>query len=149
MNDLSTDNRSLIDYLNAIAAIEEIPAFIYYDGPLVYLAKDTNGGLVLVYWYDICEVRKTNRWLVVPITEQTVFKLIYDQVSLREAIQQPLVMVVDLENNNDIAGATALDGKTLPDEYLPEPTKNFFFDKSHRDRIVPAVERYFGKTKKA
>ena len=107
--------------LARISSLEHLETYIYYDGPLLYSAKDAEGNLVLVYWYDRPE-EHMDTWLVIPVTEQLLQDLVANKISLLAIITQPVVYALDIQYPEGPLRAMALDGGTLPPDSLPEPS---------------------------
>lgn len=68
---------------------------IEYDGPVTFTFRDTSQNLMLAHLSD--EEDGIARYIVVPILERDVERLLRGTVSLRGVLNQPLVWVLDLK----------------------------------------------------
>src|SRR5260370_20759082 len=68
-----------------------------FDGPRTFTFLDTDGELCLALWFD--ENSEAVRYLVVPFSELLVDRLEQGQISIREALEQPRLRVVDVDDH--------------------------------------------------
>lgn len=95
------------------------PAKVLYelDGPRTFTFVPADGELYLAHWFD--ESAATVRYLVVPFSPALVARLEASQLSLREAIDQPRLWVVDVNNQRVPSAAMRTTLADLPADELP------------------------------
>jgi hypothetical protein len=95
------------------------PAKVLYelDTPRTFTFVPADGELYLAHWFD--ESEAAVRYLVVPFSPALVARLEAGQLSLREAIDQPRLWVVDVDNEGVPAAATRTTPADLPMDELP------------------------------
>ena len=91
----------------------------YYDGPRIFTVRDAEGSLCLACWSDDDE--RQSRFLVAPITQHVVTELEAGLVSLREALAQPRLWVVDLNHEGPVAAAWSVAPNSIPEDAQPQP----------------------------
>lgn len=98
---------------------EPLHVLNYYDGPRIFTLHDADGALCLACWSDEDEV--ASRFLVAPVTEQTIADLEGSLLSLLEALTQPRLWVVDLTQTGALSGAWLVALRDIPDDARPQP----------------------------
>jgi hypothetical protein len=91
------------------------------DGPRTFTFLDGDGELYLAVWFD--ENAETVRYLVVPFAQALLHRLETGQISVREALEQPCLWVVDRDNNGKLVTPARTTLADLPQEELPVPGK--------------------------
>jgi hypothetical protein len=96
------------------------PVEILYDfeGPRTFTHNDSAGELCLAHWCDAD--KEINRFIIVPFTGNLVYKLKTGEITLREALNQPRVWVLDLTHRGDIREAWSVNLADLPGDVLPK-----------------------------
>lgn len=89
-----------------------------FDGPRIYTCRDNEGMPLLVYECERDE--SAVRYLVVPIREAVIDELKNGQISVRLALLQSRMWVVDVKDDI-IVDAWNTDFSKLPEEALPKP----------------------------
>ncbi|HEV3255255.1 MAG TPA: OB-fold nucleic acid binding domain-containing protein [Gemmataceae bacterium] len=90
-----------------------------FDGPRTLTFLGNDGELYLALWFD--ENREAVRYLVVPFSEPLVQRLETGQISVREALEQPRLWVVDIDNLGKPVMATRTTLADLAQDELPVP----------------------------
>lgn len=90
-----------------------------FDGPRTFTFLDRDGELHLALWFD--ENAEAVRYLVVQFSESLVELLETGQISIREALEQPRLWVVDVNNGGIPSAATRTTLADLPQDELPVP----------------------------
>lgn len=90
----------------------------YYDGPKLFTFRDSDGGLCLACWSD--EDEHHSRFLVVPVTSRIVKQIESGELTLRQALNQPRLWVLDLHSNGELVQARLVDPHTIPDDAQPQ-----------------------------
>ena len=90
-----------------------------FDGPRTFTFLDAEAELNLALWFD--ESPQLVRYLVVPFTEELVARLETRQISVRDALAQPRLWVVDVDNSGNPVAAVRTSLAELPQEELPAP----------------------------
>lgn len=90
-----------------------------FDGPRTFTFKDATGSLHLAHWFDedACHVR----FLVVPFTDVLLRQLEAGALSVRDALNQPQLWIVDLDNSQRPIAATLTTLAQLRQDELPVP----------------------------
>ena len=96
------------------APFEPVRVLNYYDGPRIFTVLDADGSLCLACWSDEDETR--SRFLVAPVTAAVVADLESGRLTVREALGQPRLWVVDLSHDGPIAGAWLVNRQDVPNE---------------------------------
>jgi hypothetical protein len=91
----------------------------YYDGPRIFTFHDADDGLCLACWSD--EDATHSRFLVVGVTGQIIDDLEGGQMSVREALTQPRLWVVDCDHDGTIAGVWLVAPNDIPEDAQPRP----------------------------
>ncbi len=91
----------------------------HYDGPRIFTFHDSDEALCLACWSDEGEDR--SRFLVVPVSDRIVSDLESGTLTVREALDQPRLWVVDLGFDGTIAEAWLVSPKDVPDDAQPQP----------------------------
>lgn len=90
-----------------------------FDGPRTFTFLDREEELNLALWFD--ENAERIRFLVVPFSEQLTERLETGQISVREALEQPRLWVVDVNNRFEPVAAVRTNLADLPQDELPVP----------------------------
>jgi hypothetical protein len=91
----------------------------YYDGPRIFTFHDVDDALCLACWSDEDETH--SRFLVVAVTDQIVADLEGGLLSVREAIAQPRLWVVDWAQDGTLTGAWLVSPQDVPKDSQPQP----------------------------
>ena len=70
-----------------LGQVELSEIYEYFDGPRLFSVRDNAGGLCLAYWFD--ESEEATGWLYLPITENKLTRLRQQQLTLRQAYEEP------------------------------------------------------------
>ena len=97
------------------------PAKVLYDldGPRTFTVVPADGELYLAHWFD--ESEAVVRYLVVPFSPTLLACLEAGRIDLREALDQPRLWVVDVDNQGTPMLATRTTLEDLPADELPTP----------------------------
>jgi hypothetical protein len=87
------------------------------DGPRTFTFVPADGELYLAHWFN--ESEALVRYLVVPFSAALVARLEAGQLSLRDALDQPRLWVVDVDNQGVPAAATRTTLEDLPPDQVP------------------------------
>lgn len=98
---------------------EPLRVFSYYDGPRIFTFQDTDDGLCLACWSD--EDEKHSRFLVAPVSDEIISDLEVGILTVREAMTQPRLWVIDLLHGGTIASAWLVAQKDVPEDSQPQP----------------------------
>jgi len=98
---------------------EPLRVLNYYDGPRIFTFHDADDALCLACWSD--EDEKHSRFLVVAVTEQIIQNLESGLLSVREALAQPRLWVVDWAQDGDLAAAWLVAQEDVPEDSQPHP----------------------------
>lgn len=91
----------------------------YYDGPRIFTFADADDALCLACWSD--EDDTTARFLVVATSDQIVADLELGRKSVREALTQPRLWVVECAAGGALTGAWLVAPRDVPEDAQPEP----------------------------
>jgi hypothetical protein len=96
------------------------PAEVLYefDGPRTFTHLDPDGELFFAHWCD--EDRDATRFLVVPFSDQLVTKIKDGDLTLRDALNQPRLWVVDVTHAGEPRNAWITRLDDVPDDVLPQ-----------------------------
>ncbi len=103
------------------SALEPLRVLNYYDGPRIFTIKDADDELCLACWSDEDEDKNVTRFLIVETTDQIVADLDSSILSVREALAQPQVWVVDWAWNCSVAAVWLVQPEDVPDDSQPQP----------------------------
>lgn len=97
------------------------PTKVLYElhGPRTFTFLDAAGELNLALWFD--ENAQAVRYLVVPFTEALVKDLETGHISVRQALEQPRLWVVDADDVGRPVAAIRTTLGDLPQDELPVP----------------------------
>jgi hypothetical protein len=97
------------------------PAKVLADvgGPRSFTFVPADGELYWAHWFD--ESADRVRYLVVPFSPALLDRLETGRISLREALDQPRLWVVDVDNRGEPVAATRTTLEDLPADELPVP----------------------------
>lgn len=101
-----------------------VETLVYYDGPRIFACRDrsrTDGNELLAYCIDEDRAARVIRYLVVPTNDWLLAGLRYGSLTLREALSQPGLMVLDQAFGGEILKAWLANIQDIPDEVLPRP----------------------------
>ncbi len=101
------------------APFEPLRVLNYYDGPRIFTFVDATGSLCLACWSD--EGEKRSRFLVVPVTDSIVDELEAGFRSVREALDQSPLWVVDLGDDGIVIAAWSVSPPDVPADAQPQP----------------------------
>lgn len=91
----------------------------YYDGPRIFTFRDADGALCLAVWSDEDSVH--SRFLVVAVSDRTIAELESGLLSVREALDQPRLWVVDYEAATGLTAAWLTTLDDVPADAQPQP----------------------------
>lgn len=111
---------------------EPVEVLYDFDGPRTFTHQDSAGQLCLAHWCDTDS--DCNRFIVVLFTESLVQKLKSGEITLRGALDQPRVWVLDVAHAGDVREAWAVNFSDLPGDVLPKPGT----------MLWPSLERLIG-----
>lgn len=105
--------------LDVVGAMEPETILYDFEGPRTFTFRDRDGFLALAHWCDEDEVHA--RFLAVPFSESLLGRLRAGELSVREALDQPVLWVVDRAHDGTVREVrrTSLEG--CPEEVLPAP----------------------------
>ncbi len=89
-----------------------------YDGPRIFTLRVAQGALYLACWSDDDEW--LSRFLVVPISLTSVAELEAGLLSVRDALRQSHLWVVDLSHDGPVVAAWLVDPDSVPEDAQPE-----------------------------
>lgn len=97
------------------------PATVLYelDMPRTFTFVPADGEWYLAHWLD--ESKTAVRYLVVPFSSALQSRLEDGRLSLRDALDQPRLWAVDVNNSGELVGATRTTLEDLPVDELPAP----------------------------
>ncbi len=98
---------------------EPIRVLNHYDGPRIFTFHDEDDAPCLACWSDEDEERA--RFLVVAITDQIIADLERGLLSVREALAQPRLWVVDWASDGSLTGAWLVARRDVPEDSQPHP----------------------------
>jgi hypothetical protein len=90
-----------------------------YDGPRIFTFTDDRQDSLLAFWCD--GTGGSDRYLVVPFGTGLGENLTKGRISVREALDQPWLWIVDVDNSCRPVGAWRSSLGSVPEEVLPEP----------------------------
>jgi hypothetical protein len=90
-----------------------------FDGPRTFTHFDHDGQLCLAHWCD--EDGETTRFLVVPFSEHLVQQLKDGELTLRDALDQPRIWLLDIAHSGEPLAAWIVHLADLPSDVLPLP----------------------------
>jgi hypothetical protein len=98
---------------------EPVEVLYDFDGPRTFTVLDRDGALCLAHWCD--EDDSATRCLVVPFTDQLLGRLRAGELTLRDALNQPRVWVLDFSHEGKVLAAWLVQLGNLPPGVLPQP----------------------------
>ena len=101
------------------APFEPLHVLNYYDGPRIFTFHDSDDALCLACWSD--EDEKHSRFLVVAVNDQIIADLEGGLLSVREALAQPRLWVVDWTQDGTLTGAWLVAHQDVPKDSQPQP----------------------------
>lgn len=102
--------------LEFVRDIEEL------DGPLLSEFRSSDGETFLYYWCDCSD--QANRWLVVRVPREDLFRYLVGRTPLRTLIREcrdGFLYVVDLDGKATVLSAWFVYAENVPENYLPGP----------------------------
>jgi len=95
----------------------------YYDGPRILLERDESGQLYLVWWSDAD--KEMERWICLPLTEARLHAIFSDQMSPRDAMENPeggYLLAIEFDLTTDAEPwAIKTTAAAFPQDTLPRP----------------------------
>jgi hypothetical protein len=88
-----------------------------FDGPRIFVVRDSEGELNLAYWSD--EDDAICRYVVVPTTANILQALRQGDVSVFDALNQPRCWLCDVTHQGQIAACQRVDFEAIPKDSLP------------------------------
>lgn len=101
------------------APFEPLHVLNYYDGPRIFTFHDSDDALCLACWSD--EDEKHSRFLVVAVNDQIIADLEGGLLSVREALAQPRLWVVDWAQDGKLTSAWLVAHQDVPKDSQPQP----------------------------
>jgi len=102
----------------ALGTLDPVKVLAEQNGPKVFTCKDQNEDLLLAY---LCgEENKVRRYVVVPFTNKQATQLTSGALSVRDALSQSPLWVVDVGDNKQIASAWTTELSMVPENDLPK-----------------------------
>ncbi|MEO6808436.1 MAG: hypothetical protein ABI353_04930 [Isosphaeraceae bacterium] len=98
---------------------EPLRVLNYYDGPRIFTFHDADDELCLACWSDEDETQ--SRFLVVATTDLIVEDLETGLLSVREALTQPRLWVIDWTQDGGLADAWLVAQRDVPEDSQPHP----------------------------
>src|SRR5437879_1103559 len=98
---------------------EPVETLCDVDGPRPFTFRDRMGQLCLAHWCD--EESGTTRFIVVPFSNSLVHRLRAGELTLRDALDQPRIWIVDALFSGELHDAWAVQLTDLPSDALPYP----------------------------
>jgi hypothetical protein len=90
-----------------------------YDGPRIFTLFDRHEDFCLAFWCDSDD--RYERYLVVPFSQSLRDQLTGGHISVVDALDQPWLWVVDIDETGRPGRSWRSEFRTLPREILPEP----------------------------
>jgi hypothetical protein len=90
-----------------------------FDGPRIFTFISQEEELFLAYLFD--EEVRTSRYLVVPTSERLIRQMKAGELSVRDALCQPRLWVLDVVSGQRISRSWRTSFESLPDDAIPEP----------------------------
>lgn len=90
-----------------------------FEGPRTFTLADQNQELYLAHWCD--EDTERVRYLVVPFSDEFVERLERGKLTLRDALDQPRLWVLDVDHTGAPQSAWRTSLAALPADILPKP----------------------------
>ncbi len=105
--------------LKRFMPFEPLRVLNYYDGPRIFTFHDSDDALCLACWSD--EDEKHSRFLVVAVNDRIIAELEGGLLSVREALAQPRLWVVDWATDGTVAGVWLVAHEDVPNDSQPQP----------------------------
>lgn len=127
-------------YLPAFEWVRDIQ---HYEGPLTAQYTNAAGEIYIFHWCDYSD--ELNRWIVVRVSRRALLELtsglipIYELLVNRNQDRNPLI--IDIDDEAEIAGAKLVNIDDLPATYLPKPEAlidPYLFD-DHETNVFPLL----------
>lgn len=112
------ENFGVIDYRPIFDKFEPHEILLNYDGPRIFTAIDKTGRLRLVYQCD--EFDNLMTWLIVPTTDEIVYQLKTNTITLYDALMQKIGWLLITSFNYDIVQSRMIEPKSMPDTNMPD-----------------------------
>lgn len=98
---------------------EAVEVLYDFDGPRTFSHHDRNAQLCLAHWCDADN--DYNRFIVVPITDVLIQVLKIGAITLRDAIDQPRLWILDIAHCGKVHEAWKVSLANIPADVLPKP----------------------------
>src|ERR1700757_4445464 len=85
---------------------EPLEVLYDFDGPRTFTHRNHQGSLFLAHWCDA--EPEFNRFIVVPCTESLVQKLKLGEITLRDALNQPRIWLLDQDDVGEVRQVSAV-----------------------------------------
>jgi hypothetical protein len=113
-------NVSGIEYpTDFFGSFEPVDILYDFDGPRIFTTNKENFGIFLAY--QCAEDADLSRYIVVPANNALVDALRAGHATMRDALHQPWMWLVDRRHSGEIARARKIDFHELPEGALPRP----------------------------
>jgi hypothetical protein len=100
-------------------SLEPVDVLYSFEGPRIFTCRDDEQRLFLAYVAD--ESESVRRLLVVPTSPRIVEGLLSGQSSVRQALDQPWLWVVDESSDGALTTARLGDLSQVPEDFAPRP----------------------------
>lgn len=94
-----------------------LDVLVFFDGPLTFTFHDVSGGLMLAHLCD--EQEEKLRYVVAPTSSKIIDRLKNGSISIRSALDQPLMWLIDTDAEGMVHRAWVAHPDKLPNEALP------------------------------
>jgi hypothetical protein len=102
-----------------LKALQPLQVLYDFDGPRTFTFLDQENELYLAHWCD--EESDRVRYIAVPFSEGLLTRLEHGQMSLREALDQPRVWVLEVDQEGQVQSGWRVNLSDLPEDVLPRP----------------------------
>ena len=122
-------------------SLQKMDDLLYHEGPLLSLFFEEGTALNFYFykWADCNE--QVNRWLVFRVTETDLYKFLCAKKTLRVILlQNPVIYLLDLNNDLKEEQILAAASTDLPQSYLPE-IDSFFEEDIYTDFALKMKKR--------
>jgi hypothetical protein len=96
-----------------------IEVLVSYDGPITFTFRDAVGVMMLAHLVD--EDASYGRYVVAPTSAKIIGRLKAGAISVRDAIDQPIVWLIDMVGGTDVVRSWAVSFTQIPASLLPAP----------------------------
>ena len=98
---------------------EPVRVLNFHDGPKIFTFQDADDAICLACWSDGDTNR--SRFLVVPASDKIISRLENGSLTVRHALDQPRLWVIDVGTDGTVAEAWLVSPKDIPDDAQPQP----------------------------